>query len=84
MGWDNRKKVKIVYQTSFFRINITLLFDSNLGTVMYRVMQVGSSGEVIELPQIVTGNFNTGSTQQAIINPLNGKHNRWYDFETIC
>lgn len=39
--------------------------------VMYRVMQVGSSGEVIELPQIVTGNFNTGTTQQAIINPLN-------------
>jgi len=38
---------------------------------MYRVMQVGSSGEVIELPQIVTGNFNTGTTQQAIINPLN-------------
>jgi len=41
--------------------------------IMYRVMQVGSSGEVIELPQIVTGNFNGGSSQPAtlISNPLN-------------
>ena len=40
--------------------------------VMYRVMQVGSSGEVIELPQIVTGNFNPGVSQSSLItNPLN-------------
>ena len=43
---------------------------------MYRVMQVGSSGEVIELPQIVTGNFNTGTTQPTalISNPLNSNN----------
>lgn len=39
--------------------------------VMYRVMQVGSSGEMIELPQIVTGNFTSGTAQPALINPLN-------------
>lgn len=41
---------------------------------MYRVMQVGSSGEMIELPQIVTGNFTTGTAQPALINPLNSKN----------
>ena len=40
---------------------------------MYRVMQVGSSGEMIELPQIVTGNFASGTAQPALINPLNCK-----------
>jgi len=44
----------------------------NENAVMYRVMQVGSSGEVIELPQIVTGNFNSGAAQPALIsNSLN-------------
>nr|CAH0108122.1 unnamed protein product [Daphnia galeata] len=43
----------------------------NENAVMYRVMQVGSSGEMIELPQIVTGNFTSGTTQPALINPLN-------------
>lgn len=42
---------------------------------MYRVMQVGSSGEMIELPQIVTGNFTAGTAQPALINPLNCKKN---------
>lgn len=40
---------------------------------MYRVMQVGSSGEMIELPQIVTGSFTSGTAQPALINPLNCK-----------
>lgn len=39
--------------------------------VMYRVMQVGSSGEMIELPQIVTGNFTSSSAQPALLNPIN-------------
>ncbi|XP_057378789.1 upstream stimulatory factor 2-like isoform X1 [Daphnia carinata] len=43
----------------------------NENAVMYRVMQVGSSGEMIELPQIVTGNFTSGTAQPALINPLN-------------
>ncbi|XP_046631715.1 upstream stimulatory factor 2-like isoform X2 [Daphnia pulicaria] len=47
---------------------------SNENAVMYRVMQVGSSGEMIELPQIVTGNFTSGTTQPALINPLNTGH----------
>ena len=37
-------------------------------------MQVGSSGEMIELPQIVTGNFTSGTAQPALINPLNSKN----------
>ncbi len=53
-------------------IHIVILFCA-LDAVMYRVMQVGSSGEMIELPQIVTGNFTSGTTQPALINPLNSK-----------
>lgn len=55
-----------------FLIHIVILFCA-LDAVMYRVMQVGSSGEMIELPQIVTGNFTSGTTQPALINPLNSK-----------
>ena len=49
---------------------------------MYRVMQVGSSGEVIELPQIVTRNFNTSNNQPSVIssNPLNSEFYKYLEF----